>query len=174
MCPDALWNLSIKREITCKWQNYSFFSNKCAPLRVTSNAKYNESELCKTVRLTSFQNPQLQSFWIFFNFIHPCLLFHLHDYLYLLLLFWAVIFLFHSILGWFSNRTGTSVDNGARKSNNWLDQWQSGKLGTGSLFSPFRVLSRRQLTFPSSYLNQPNLVAVPTTWILINSVTQFL
>ena len=113
MCLDALWNLSIKKEITCKWQNYSFFSNKCAPLSVTSNAKYNESELCKTVRLTSFQNPQLQSFWIFFNFIHPYLLFHLHDYLYLLLLFWAVIFLFHSILGWFNNRKGTSVDKGA-------------------------------------------------------------
>ena len=30
------------------------------------------------------------------------------------------------------NRTGTLVDHGARKSNNWLDQWQSGKLGTGS------------------------------------------
>ena len=38
----------------------------------------------------------------------------------------------HSTLGWFSKRTGTSVDNGACKSNNWLDQWQSGKLGTGS------------------------------------------
>ena len=36
------------------------------------------------------------------------------------------------LIGRFSNRTGTSVDNGARKSNNWLDQWQSGKLGTGS------------------------------------------
>ena len=36
------------------------------------------------------------------------------------------------ILGWFSNRTGTSVDDGARKSNNWLDQWQNGKLSTGS------------------------------------------
>ena len=32
----------------------------------------------------------------------------------------------------FCNRTGTSVDDGARKSNNWLDQWQSGKLSTGS------------------------------------------
>ena len=27
-------------------------------------------------------------------------------------------------LGWFSNRTGTSVHNGVRKTNNWLDQWQ--------------------------------------------------
>ena len=38
-------------------------------------------------------------------------------------------------LGWFSNRTGTSVDDGARKSNNWLDQSQrsqSGKLDPGS------------------------------------------
>ena len=39
---------------------------------------------------------------------------------------------FKVLLGWFSNRTGTSVDDGVRKSNNWLDQWQSGKLGTGS------------------------------------------
>ena len=40
-------------------------------------------------------------------------------------------YLFGSV-GWFSNRTGTSVHNGSRKSNKWLDQWQSGKLGTGS------------------------------------------
>ena len=31
-----------------------------------------------------------------------------------------------NILGSFSNRTGTSVDDGARKLNNWLDQWQIG------------------------------------------------
>ena len=36
------------------------------------------------------------------------------------------------LIGWFSNRKGTSVDDGARKLKNWLDQWQSGKLGTGS------------------------------------------
>ena len=38
------------------------------------------------------------------------------------------------LLGWFSNRTGTLVDDSMRKSNNWLDQieWQSGKLSTGS------------------------------------------
>ena len=41
-----------------------------------------------------------------------------------------------------------SVDDGARKSNNWFDQWQSGKLGTGTLaLSPFCALSRPQLTF---------------------------
>ena len=32
----------------------------------------------------------------------------------------------------FSNRTGKSIDDCTRKSNNWLDQWQSDKLGTGS------------------------------------------
>ena len=36
------------------------------------------------------------------------------------------------IFGWFSNRTGTSVADGVRKSNNWVDQWHSSKLGTGS------------------------------------------
>ena len=39
--------------------------------------------------------------------------------------------LFHRLLGWFSNRTGMSVDDSMRKSNNWLDKWHSGKLGTG-------------------------------------------
>ena len=34
------------------------------------------------------------------------------------------------LIGWFSNRMGTTVDDGARKLNNWLDRWQSGKLGT--------------------------------------------
>ena len=61
----------------------------------------------------------------------------------------------HTVFGWFSNRTGTSVDDGARKSKNWLDQWQSDKVGTGSRVQSF---SR---AFPSSNdvrvlsLNQP-------------------
>ena len=37
-----------------------------------------------------------------------------------------------AVIGRFSNRTGKSVDDGAHKLNNWLDQSQSGKLGTGS------------------------------------------
>ena len=41
-----------------------------------------------------------------------------------------------SLLGWLSNRTATSVDHCARKSNNWLDQWLSGTLGTGSWVVP--------------------------------------
>ena len=36
------------------------------------------------------------------------------------------------VLGWFNNKTGKSVDDGARKSNNWVDQWKSGKLGAES------------------------------------------
>ena len=37
------------------------------------------------------------------------------------------------IVGSFSNRTGTSFDDGALKSNIWFDQWLSDKLDTGSL-----------------------------------------
>ena len=37
-----------------------------------------------------------------------------------------------AIIGRFSNRMGKSVDDGPHKLNNWLDQSQSGKLGTGS------------------------------------------
>ena len=32
---------------------------------------------------------------------------------------------------------GTLVDDGARKSNNWIDQWSSDKLGTGSRVQSF-------------------------------------
>ena len=46
----------------------------------------------KTVRLTRFQKPQLQSVAIFFKFVHLWL--HLYSlcHLYLILTFWAVIF----------------------------------------------------------------------------------
>ena len=37
-----------------------------------------------------------------------------------------------AIIGRFSNRMGKSVDDGPHKLNNWLNQSQSGKLGTGS------------------------------------------
>ena len=43
----------------------------------------------------------------------------------------------HLLLGWFTIRTGTSVDNDARKSNNLLDQCQSDKLGTESRVESF-------------------------------------
>ena len=45
---------------------------------------------------TCFQKHQLQSVSIFFEFVHPCLLFYLLCYLYLRLMFCAVIFMFHS------------------------------------------------------------------------------
>ena len=47
-------------------------------------------------------------------------------------------------MGWFSNRTGASVDDAARKSD-WLDQGQRSKLGTGRLrlvlSAPFPVVN---------------------------------
>ena len=62
-----------------------------------------------------------------------------------------------AIIGWFSNRTGTSVDEGARKSNNWLDQWQSGKLGTGSRVWSFPRAFPSSTDVPVLLLNQPNM-----------------
>ena len=60
------------------------------------------------------------------------------------------------IIGWFSNRTETSVDDGARKSNNWLDQWLSVKLGTGSRVLSFPRAFLTSNDVPMLLLNQPN------------------
>ena len=43
----------------------------------TSNVTNNKNVLYKTVRLTSFQKPQLQCLSIFFNFVRPCFLWYL-------------------------------------------------------------------------------------------------
>ena len=61
----------------------------------------------------------------------------------------------HKALGWFSNRTGTSVDDGERKLNNWLDQWQSDKLGTGSRVYSFLRTFPSSTDIPVLLLNQP-------------------
>ena len=60
-----------------------------------------------------------------------------------------------TILGWFSNRMRMSVDNGACKSNNWLDQWQSGKLGNGSRVESFPRAFLSPTDVPVLLLNQP-------------------
>ena len=60
-----------------------------------------------------------------------------------------------TILGWFSNRMGMSVDNGARKSNNWLDQCRVTNWATEVVLSPFRVLSFLPTDVPVLLLNQP-------------------
>ena len=61
-----------------------------------------------------------------------------------------------ALLGWFSSRTATSVDDCARKSNNWLDQWQSCKLRTGSRIQSFPRAFPSSNDFPVLLLNQPN------------------
>ena len=56
-----------------------------------------------------------------------------------------------------SNRTGTSVDDDARKSNNWLDQSQSSKLSTGSRVQSFPCAFSSSTDVPVLLLNQPNV-----------------
>ena len=78
-------------EITCKWQDHSFVSNKYVSQALYQTLQTTKMNL-KTVRLTRFQKPQLQSVAIFFKFVHLWL--HLYSlcHLYLILTFWAVIF----------------------------------------------------------------------------------
>ena len=59
------------------------------------------------------------------------------------------------LIGWFSNRTGASIDEGARKSNNWLDQWQSSKLGTWSHIQSLPHAFPLSNDVPFLLLNQP-------------------
>ena len=59
---------------------------------------------------------------------------------------------------------GTSVDDCARKSNKWLDQWQSGKLGAGSRVQSFPCALPSSNDVPVLLLNQPNLMVVYSWW----------
>ena len=73
-------------------------------------------------------------------------------------------------IGWFSNRTGTWVDDCARKLKNWLDQWQSGKLGTWSrvitvLSARFLVVKWRSRSLAIFHTNCFKLL----TFYLLNS-----
>ena len=62
-------------------------------------------------------------------------------------------------LGWFSNRTGTSVDDGARKSTTGLTNGTAANGAPEVEFSPYRALSRRQMTFP--FCCQISLLPIP-------------
>ena len=50
--------INVREEITIKWQNYSFLSNKYTSSSI-SNVINNKNKLWKTVRLTSFQKPTI-------------------------------------------------------------------------------------------------------------------
>ena len=70
------WPVLIRYEtwkIASELQNHSFVSSKYVFQGIISNVSNNKIEPWKTVRLTRFQKPQLQSTSIFFKFVHPCL-----------------------------------------------------------------------------------------------------
>ena len=64
-------------KIASELQNHSFVSSKYVFQGIISNVSNNKIEPWKTVRLTRFQKPQLQSTSIFFKFVHPCLFLYL-------------------------------------------------------------------------------------------------
>ena len=55
------------------------------------------------------------------------------------------------------NRMGMSVDDSMQKSNNWLDQWQRGKLGTGSRVQSFPCAFPSSTDIPVLLLYQPDI-----------------
>ena len=76
-------------------QNYSFVSHKYVSRALYQTVQTTKlKSLWKPVRLTSFQKPKFFTFS--FKFVHLCLLLYSLCYLYLLLMFWAVIFVFQS------------------------------------------------------------------------------
>ena len=83
---------------TWEWQNQSCpqtnmsLKHYCQKLQTT---EINFEKLL--VRLTSFQQPQLQSVWIFLKFFHPCRLWYLLCYLHLLWTFLAATSMFRLI-----------------------------------------------------------------------------
>ena len=78
---------------TFEWQNHSRLCVKqiCLP-STTSNVTNDKTKLWKTVRLTSFQKPKLQSVSISLKYVHPCFLLYLLCYSY---------FLFNVLRGYF-------------------------------------------------------------------------
>ena len=74
----------------------------------------------------------------------------------------------YDTIGWFRNRMGTSVDDCARKSNNWLDQWQSSKLRTGSHVQSFRRAFQSSADVPVRLLNQ--LLLCYITWSKVSAL----
>ena len=87
-----------------------------------SKVTNNKNEVWKSVRLTRFQKRQLlQSVSIFFKFVLPCLLLYLLCYLYVILKFWAVIFVYNSSLWQFCLNFDKLRDTAPSKSSqNWL------------------------------------------------------
>ena len=86
-----------------------------------SKVKNDKNEVWKSVRLTSFQKPQLQSVSIFSKFVHPCLPLYYLCYLYVILKFRAVIFMFNPILWQFCLNFDKLRDTAPSKSSqNWL------------------------------------------------------
>ena len=84
----ALWNLTLAKKLLINDK----LTTSCQTTMPSKQYIKRCKQLWKTVRLISFQNPELQSVSIFLNFVHPSLLLHLPCYLYLLLMFWGVIF----------------------------------------------------------------------------------
>ena len=125
---------------TFGWQNHSRLCVKqiCLP-STTSNVTNDKTKLWKTVRLTSFQKPKLQSVSISLKYVHPCFLLYLLCYSYLLLTSWEVIFSFKVSLHSLAVPTVWTVTNLVTQFL-WVDQWTNLPFSISFLWFSFRTL----------------------------------
>lgn len=80
--------LNARRNLTLSASNKFLFQN------IISKSPTTKMNFKHVVRLASFQKLQLQSVFIFFKFVHKCVLFYMLCYLCLL---WAVLSVYNSI-----------------------------------------------------------------------------
>lgn len=86
----------ITLSLRCSWARATRLLTSREELNITNN----KNELWKSVRLTSFQKPQLQPLSVNLRQVWhlSLILYLLRGYLYLPFMFWALIFIFHSVL----------------------------------------------------------------------------
>ena len=83
--------------------------------------------------------------------------------------FLSVFWSLHELIGWFSNRTGTShwrqLTTARANQTTGLTNGRAANWAPEAMFSPFRALSRRQLTFPSScYITNVTSISHDFPW----------
>ena len=69
----------------------------CLPSNISNVIQTTKLWTLKNCEANKFLKTQLKSVSIFFKFVHPCRLLYLLSYWYLLFMFWAVLFMSHSV-----------------------------------------------------------------------------
>ena len=141
-----------------------------------SKVTNNKNEVWKSVRLTRFQKRQLlQSVSIFFKFVLPCLLLYLLCYLYVILKFWAVIFVYNSSLWQFCLNFDKLCDTAPSKSSqNWLTPILKVEFHISYfLFSLLLLVKRYQIWMGVFLISAKGHISL-ANWVAMANITDWL